>query len=132
MLGDSFKSHEIALMNRKFHASQISHRVKNWVQKVTFGKCEYVLKGYPFEAKTAPSCVFGNFGGLKFNIFIFFTCEESERMRLFCKELVRFFSDVKNWYSIFTNVKNRYQFLTHVKKWYSIFTNRSKGHNSKV
>ena len=33
------------------------------------------------------------------------------------------FSDVKNWYSIFTNVKNRYQFFTPVKNWYSNFTN---------
>ena len=34
---------------------------------------------------------------------------------LICEELVRFFSDVKNWYHFFTNVKNRYQILTSVK-----------------
>ena len=28
-----------ALLNRKFHISQISHRVKNWYQFFTFGKC---------------------------------------------------------------------------------------------
>ena len=44
-------------------------------------------------------------------------------MRLICEELVRFFSDVKNWYSILTTVKNRVQFLAHVKNWCSIFTN---------
>ena len=57
---------------------------------------------------------FDNFGGLKsvlkFHIFICLTCEESVRIRLICeKKLVRFFSDVKNWYSIFTiffNVKH--------------------------
>ena len=27
-------------LNRKFHTSQISHRVKNWYQNVTFGNCE--------------------------------------------------------------------------------------------
>ena len=71
---------------------------------------------------------FDNFGGLKsvlkFHIFIFLTCEESVRLRLICEELVRFLSDVKNWYSIFTYVKNLYQFLAYVKNWYSIFTNR--------
>ena len=70
---------------------------------------------------------FDNFGGLKcvlkFHIFIFLACEESARIRLICEELVRFFSDVKNWYSIFTNMKKSYLFLTHVKNWYSIFTN---------
>ena len=60
---------------------------------------------------------------LKFHISILLTCEESLRIHLICEELVPFFSDVKNWYSILTNVKNRYQFLTHVKNWYSIFTN---------
>ena len=70
---------------------------------------------------------FDNFAGLKsvlkFHIFIFLTCEESVRVRLICEELVQFFSDVKNWYSNFTNVKSRYQFLSHVKNWYSYFTN---------
>ena len=49
------------------------------------------------------------------------------RIRLICEELVRFVSDVKNWYSIFTKVKNGYQFLTHVNNWYSIFTNVKNG-----
>ena len=68
---------------------------------------------------------------LKFHIFLIFNCEELVRIgaielvriRGICGGLVRFFSDVKNWYSIFTNVKNRYQFFIPVKKWYSIFTN---------
>ena len=73
---------------------------------------------------------------LKFHIFISLTCEESVRIRLICEELgiaevllyvfvqvVRFNSDVNNWYSIFTNVKNSYKFHTHVKNWYSVFTN---------
>ena len=60
---------------------------------------------------------------LNFNIFVFLTCEESARIRLVCEKLVRFFSDVKNWYSIFTNVNKSYQFLMHVKNWYSFFTN---------
>ena len=51
---------------------------------------------------------FDNFGGLqsvlKFHIFIFSTSEESVRIRLICEELVRIFSDMTNWYSIFTNV----------------------------
>ena len=38
------------------------------------------------------------------------------------EELVRFFSNVKNWYRIFTNVNNRYQILTRVKNWYQILT----------
>ena len=29
-----------AVLNRKFHISQVSHCVKNWYQNVTFGKCE--------------------------------------------------------------------------------------------
>ena len=70
---------------------------------------------------------FDNFGGLtsvlKFHIFEFFNCEESVRIRAICEGLVRFFSDVKNWYSNFTNVINRYQFFTPAKNWYSIFTN---------
>ena len=47
---------------------------------------------------------------LKFHIFFIFNCEELVRIRAICEGLVRFFSDVKNWYSNFTNVKNRYQF----------------------
>ena len=70
---------------------------------------------------------FDNFGGLtyvlKFHIFLIFNCEELVRIRAIFEGLVRFFSDVKNWYSIFTNVKNRYQFFTPVKNWYSNFTN---------
>ena len=48
---------------------------------------------------------FDNSGGLKsvleFHIFICLTCEDSVRIRFICKELVRFFSDVKNWYFFF-------------------------------
>ena len=70
---------------------------------------------------------FDNFWGLeyvlKFHIFIFLASEESVRIHLICEELVRFFSDVKNWHSIFTNVKDSYQFLTRVKNWYSILVN---------
>ena len=47
---------------------------------------------------------FDNFGGLtsvlKFHIFLIFNCEELVRIRAICEGLVRFFSDVKNWYSI--------------------------------
>ena len=61
---------------------------------------------------------FDNFGGLtsvlKFHIFLIFNCEELVRIRAICVGLVRFFSDVIKWYSIFTNVKNRYQFFTPV------------------
>ena len=57
-----------------------------------------------------------NFGGLtsllKFHIFLIFNCDEIVCIRVICEGLVRFFSDVENWYSIFTNVKNWYQFLT--------------------
>ena len=92
-----------ALLNRKFHISQISHRVKNWYQNVTFGNVKL------------PYGQFDNFGGLKpvlkFHIFLIFNCEELVRIRAICEGLVRFFSDVKNWYSIFTNVKNQYQML---------------------
>ena len=53
---------------------------------------------------------FDSFGGLqsvlKFYIIRFFNCEELVRIRVICEGLVRFFSDVKNWYSIFTNVKH--------------------------
>ena len=89
---------------------------------------------------------FDNFGGLKsvlkFHIFILLRCEESMRIRLFCEELVQFFSDVKHWYSIFTNeksryhvnncysfftnVKNRYLMLTHVKIWHQMLTHAKK------
>ena len=94
---------ERALLNPKFVISQISHRVKKWYQNVTFGKCEN----------------FDNFGGLtsvlKFHIFLIFNCGELVCIRIICEGLVRFFCVVTNWYSIFTNVKNRYQFLTHGK-----------------
>ena len=61
---------------------------------------------------------------LKFHNFIFLTCEEQVRL---------FFSDVKNWYQIFTNVKNQCQLLTtrvknrykknHIfENWYQIIT----------
>ena len=54
---------------------------------------------------------FDYFGGLKsalkFYTFTVYTCEESVRIRLICKELVRFFSDVKNWYPNYTHVENR-------------------------
>ena len=70
---------------------------------------------------------FDNFWGLtsvfKFHIFLIFNCEELVRIRAICGWLVPFFSDVKNCYSTFTNVKNWYQFFTPVKTWYSIFTN---------
>ena len=53
---------------------------------------------------------FENIGVLKsvfkFHIFIFLTCKDSVCIRLICEKLVRFFSDVENWYSMFTNVKN--------------------------
>ena len=62
---------------------------------------------------------FDNFWGLtsvlKFHIFLIFNCEEWVRIRVICEGLVRFFSDVKNWYSIFTAGKNRYKFFTPVK-----------------
>ena len=58
---------------------------------------------------------FDNWWGLKsvfkFHIFHFFNCEELVRIRVICEGLVRFFSDVKNWYSIFTNVKKQYQII---------------------
>ena len=67
---------------------------------------------------------FDNFGGLttvlKSHIFLIFNCEKLVRIRVTC---VRFFLDVKNWYSFFINVKNRHQFFTPVKNWYSVFTN---------
>ena len=70
---------------------------------------------------------FDNFLGLtsvlKFHIFLIFNWEELVHIRAICERLVRFFSDVKNWYSIFTNVKNRYRFFTPVKNLYSIFSN---------
>ena len=70
---------------------------------------------------------FDNFGGqtsvLKFHIFLILNCEELVRIRAICEGQARFFSDVKNWYSIFTNVKNWYQFLTPVKNLYSISIN---------
>ena len=69
---------------------------------------------------------FDNFGGLtsvlKFHIFLIFNYEELVRIRAICAGRVRFFLDVKNWYSIFTNVKNQYQMLTAVKNWYLICT----------
>ena len=37
-------------------------------------------------------------------------------IRAICEGPVRFFSDVKNWYSIITNVKDRYQFFSPVCK----------------
>ena len=111
-----------ASLNRKFHTSQISHLVKNWYQYVTFEKCD--LHKVNIDS----------FGGLKsvlkFHIFIFLTCEESVHIRL-VKNWYSIFTNVKNsyqfltnvnWYAIFTNVKNRFQFLTHVKYWYQILS----------
>ena len=57
---------------------------------------------------------------LKFHIFLIFNCEELVRSRAIYKGLVRFFSDVQNWYSIFTNVKNWHQLFTPVKNWFSM------------
>ena len=54
---------------------------------------------------------------LKFHIFLIFNCEEKVRIRAFCEGLARFFSDLKNWYSNFTNVKNQNQMLTDVKNY---------------
>ena len=52
---------------------------------------------------------FDNFGGLtyvlKFHTLLIFNCEELVRIRAICEGLVRFFSDVKNWYQVFTDVK---------------------------
>ena len=67
---------------------------------------------------------FDNFGGLKsvlkFHIYIFSSVKNRyARIRLICEELVRIFSDVKNWYLIFTNVENLYQILTRVKNRYT-------------
>ena len=52
---------------------------------------------------------FHNLGGgltsvLTFHIFLIFNCEELVRIRVICEGLIRFFSDVKNWYAIFTNI----------------------------
>ena len=63
---------------------------------------------------------FHNFGGLIFHLF---NCEELVRIPVICDGLVRVCSHVKNWYSIFTNVEDRYHFLRHEKNWYLIFTN---------
>ena len=79
---------------------------------------------------------FDNLGGktsvLKFHVFISLSCEASVRFRLISGELVRLLSDVKIWYSIFTNVKNRCQnphtceelvlIFTNVKNRYQILT----------
>ena len=59
---------------------------------------------------------FDNFWGVKvvliFHMFII----------LLCEELVRYFSDVNNWYLIFTKVKSRYQILRRVKNRYQNLT----------
>ena len=89
--------------------------MKNWYQNVTFGKYEICMWSNSIISKICAQ--------ISHFIHVFLTRKESVRIRLFCEELVRFFSDVKNWYSIFTNVLYSYQFLTHVKNWYSIFTN---------
>ena len=64
--------------------------------------------------KFAYGVIFDNFGGLtsvlNFHIFLIFNCEELVRIRAICEGLVRFFSDVKNWYSIITNVRIGTQF----------------------
>ena len=61
---------------------------------------------------------FDIYGGLtsvlKFHIFLICNCEELVRIRAICEGLVRFLSDVKNWYSNFTKWKNRDQFFTPV------------------
>ena len=112
---NKFPGFQGALLNRKFHISQISHRAKNWYQFFTFGKCD-IFRMVNFD----------NFGSLtsvlKFHIFLIFNCEELVRIRAICEGQVRFFSDVKNWSSSFTNVKNQYQMLTDVKNWYQFFT----------
>ena len=78
-----------ALLNRKFRHSQISNRVKNWYQNVTFGECEICVWSIAIilGVKNQHS---------KFHIFIFLTCDQSARIRLICEELVRLFSDVTN------------------------------------
>ena len=61
---------------------------------------------------------FDNFGGLtsvlKFHIFLIFNYEELVRIRAICEGLVRFFSDVKNWYLIFTDVNDRFVISGHM------------------
>ena len=77
------RSRQIALLKSKFHISQISHRVKNWYQFFTFGKCE-ILRMVNFD----------NFGGLtsvlKFFIFLLLT--------------------VKNWYAFAPSAKDCFDF----------------------
>ena len=69
---------------------------------------------------------FDNFGGLtsvlKFHIFLIFTVK-NWYVSCNLRRTGSIFSDINNWYSIFTNAKNRYQFLTYVMNWFSIFTN---------
>ena len=94
-----------ALLNRKFHISQISHRVKNWCQNVTFGRCEICVWSISIILGVSNLC--SNISHLSH-----LSCEELVRIRAICEGLVRFFSDVKNRYSIFTNVKNWYHFIS--------------------
>ena len=74
-----------------------------------FTPCEELVPKRHFrQTKNLRMVNFDNIGGLKFTFLIFLTFEESVLIRLICEKLVQIFSDVKNWYSILTNVKNRY------------------------
>ena len=80
---NKFPDFQGALLNRKFHISQISHRAKNWYQFFDFGKCK-IFRMVNFD----------NFGGLtsvlKFYIFLILT--------------------VKNWYAFVPSAKDRFDF----------------------
>ena len=98
-------SHFANLTLRKFHTVQRNGTITSLLANVEFAYGQFRL-----------------FWGV-LNLCSNFTILYSFCFRLICEELVRFLSDVKNWYSNFTNINNRYQFLTHVKNCYSIFIN---------
>ena len=88
----------------RFVEPQISHFAN-------FTPCEELVpKRHIWKMRNLRMVNFDSFGGLqsvlKFYIIRFFNCEELVRIRVICEGLIRFFSDVKNWYSIFTNVKH--------------------------
>ena len=81
------------MLNRKFTLRTFNTAWRSY-QNVTFGKCE--ICEWPISIILGVLNLCSN---LTF-FYIFKTCKETLCIRLICEELVRFFSDAKNWYSI--------------------------------
>ena len=79
------------MLNRKFHITQISHRVKNWYQIVTFEKCEICVRSISIILGVSTLCSnFNSFSFLTVKNFGTYSCHLRMTGSIFlrCEELV--------------------------------------------